>query len=58
VGGLQKEKENPMFWEFLFSCSFSFFLVFLLEVPKGTLNLRKTEGKGKGKAIKTFAFSC
>jgi len=23
--GLQKEKENPMLWEFLFSCSFSLF---------------------------------
>jgi len=25
VGGRQKEKENPMFWKFLFSCSFSLF---------------------------------
>jgi len=25
VGGCQKERENPIFWEFLFSFSFSFF---------------------------------
>jgi len=24
-GGVQKEEENPMLWEFLFSCSFSLF---------------------------------
>jgi len=40
-GACQKERENPLFL-FLF-----LFLAFLLEVPKGTLNLRKIEGKGK-----------
>jgi len=46
-GGLQKEKENPMFWEFLvFLLLFLVFLL-LLKVPKGTPNLRKIEGEGK-----------
>jgi len=47
VGGLQKEKENPMFCEILvFLLLFLVFLL-LLKVPKGTPNLRKFEGKGK-----------